>query len=141
MIFKISLPHLHVSATSPYPEPDQSSPSLPIPIHEDPSRLCLGLPLMFPYRKPLCTSSSRTPSHTCHMPSLSPEHVIHIYHFSTVTMVTRTRHVISVRKLLVFSSANPHKTKQHNICTYRFILYRYMLLPKKGVMKDKMYKV
>jgi len=32
-----SLPCLEVLATCPCPEPDQSSPSLPIPISEDPS--------------------------------------------------------------------------------------------------------
>jgi len=29
------LPHLKVLATCPYPEPDQSSPCFPIPLHED----------------------------------------------------------------------------------------------------------
>jgi hypothetical protein len=32
-----SLPHSQVPATCPYPEPDQSSPRLPIPIPEDPA--------------------------------------------------------------------------------------------------------
>jgi len=31
------LPHLQVSATCPYPEPDQSSPSPLIPLPEDPA--------------------------------------------------------------------------------------------------------
>jgi len=32
-----SLPHLQVPTTCPNPEPDRSSPYLPIPLHEDPS--------------------------------------------------------------------------------------------------------
>ena len=30
------LPHLQAPATRPYPEPDQTSPCLPIPLFEDP---------------------------------------------------------------------------------------------------------
>ena len=136
MISKISLPHLHVSANCPYPELDQSSLSLQIPLLEDPPRLWLGFssglfPSCFPTES-LFAPLLAPPPHTCHLSSLSPEYVIYIYRFSTATMVMRTRfNVTSICKLPVFRSANPHKTQQSNLCRLRFIPYRYMLHPRK----------
>lgn len=62
---KGSLTYLQKPATSPYPEPHQSSRRLPIQIHEDrfnifvPSKTRsskLALSLRFPHHDPVCTS-------------------------------------------------------------------------------------
>jgi hypothetical protein len=60
------LQRLQVPATCPYPEPDQSSPCLPLPLSEDHFNILLtaapgffkwSLSLRFPHQNPVCTSS------------------------------------------------------------------------------------
>jgi hypothetical protein len=83
MEFEDSSPHSQVPATCPYPEPEQSSPCLPFPLHEGrfqyyPSRLRLSLPTgLFPSGFPTKTlyepllSAPIPPPYVPHTPPIS----------------------------------------------------------------------
>ena len=108
---KGSLPHSQVTATCPYPEPDQSSPLFRIPFPENPSLLSSHLRLCLPSG----LSPPGIPTKTLYAPLLSPIHATFPAHLILLDLITRT----------IFGEH--YKSLSSSLCSY---LHSTPLLPR-----------